>query len=952
MRGAALKSVDLLRPDGTPIPGLVSVREADGLSIAERTAVVDAQGLNDVDYVFFRRFNDQRSSHVAAYVVENSDERHDEQVLAQLHLKVWLQGKAPLLYIAWPSRIDVLSCARGPDFWKKGQCRYEPASRIELEHITTAAAISDELRRFSAFRLADGTFWDDPLNEPLANYKKAAHQSLIQAIVEADKELDGAQNPAMRRLLLLMVLIKYLEDRSVFPNGGWFGRYQQGAKRFFDVLQGGEPENVKKLLAFLENKFNGDIFAVPDIEESLTRNALERFADLVEGRTLKRQRYLWDLYSFKHLPVEVISSLYQRFVHGGHGAVYTPPFLASLLLDHAMPYDGLSGDERVLDPACGSGVFLVGAYRRLINVWRSKNDWRKPNVATLKHILTRSIHGIELDPFAVDLTAFSLSLAVCDALQPDVIWSELKFSPLRGSNLFEADFFEELLGFKDGEASSLRGKFDVIVGNPPFESELTPAGKKAERAAQRAHFERGELPDNQAAYLFLEQSIKLLSSEGCACLIQPSGLLYNRKTASFRRSIMQQSEIKAVLDFVSIRGLFEGADTKAVAVIAKATSPPSDHVLAHWTFRRTATVKDRICFELDHYDRHRVPQALAENDPCIWRVNLLGGGRLLQISQRLRQMRTLAEFISEQDDWDYGEGFIVAKSGHRTEARWLTGMPLLPTDAFTEAGIDESRIETVTDTHFRSAYTEERYSSPLLLLKETEALPIAYWDHGPLAYRHEILGIHAPRTGVDALSELFRRLSTSRKILRSACLLHGGRALVGRATAVLKQDIDFLPHPEKESELEMTFWEDALCQDILEHFGPYVRLGQESKLLTERADEEVVRRYSSLFLQMLGTIYGNLQSANPIFLGGLICQPFYFGERPELSCLSSGAEEELRKLIYDENRLAFLRTIRMVRFYSENAILLVKPDRLRYWIRSTAIRDADDTLVDLRHQGY
>jgi hypothetical protein len=42
----------------------------------------------------------------------------------------------------------------------------------------------------------------------------------------------------------------------------------------------------------------------------------------------------------------------------------------------------------------------------------------------------------------------------------------------------------------------------------------------------------------------------------------------------------------------------------------------------------------------------------------------------------------------------------------------------------------------------------------------------------------------------------------------------------------------------------------------------------------------------------------------------------------------------------------------MLRFYSQNMILIVKPDRLRYWIRSTAIRDADETLLDLREQGY
>lgn len=376
-----------------------------------------------------------------AYVVDNSNEQLNKKELAELHLQVWLHGAAPLLYIAWPSRIDVLTCVRGPDFWESDsdECRYKPVERIDGETLRTAGAINSVLQQFSALSLADGTFWEKPINKKLADHKKAAHQSLIQAVVEADSDLEGEKKPTLRRLLLLMVLIKYLEDRRVFPNGAWFGRFQKGAKSFFDVLKAGEPENVYNLLNFLERKFNGDIFAFR--REDITKSILRTFSDIVEAKTLKKQKYLWQQFSFEHLPVEIISHLYQRFVKGGHGTVYTPPFLASLLLDHVMPYDRITGNERILDPACGSGVFLVGAFRRIVNIWRSRNNWQRPNVDTLKRILKKSIYGIELDSSAIDLTAFSLSLAICDALQPDVIWQDLKFDYLRKTNLFKADFF-------------------------------------------------------------------------------------------------------------------------------------------------------------------------------------------------------------------------------------------------------------------------------------------------------------------------------------------------------------------------------------------------------------------------------------------------------------------------------------------------------------------------------
>ena len=955
MANTLLQSVDFIRADGKSTSGLVSVKGsiAKKLTVDEQAVICEAKSFKHIDFVFFRRFSDGRSSQVAAYVVNNYDEKLDEETLSQLHRQVWLQGTTPLLYIAGASQIDILACAREPDFWDKNEqeCKYNPAKTFKKDLLTTAGQISDEMKKFSALKLADGTFWDDPDNRKLANHDKAAHQSLIQAIVEADNDIDGENNPIQRRLLLLMVLIKYLEDRKVFPKA-WFSGFQKGAKKFLDVLKDGDPEEVYRLLKNLERKFNGEVFDLSRLgKQKLTEKALRTFAKLVEARTLKNQLYLWDQYSFEHLPVEIISHLYQRFIKGGHGAVYTPPFLAALLLDHAMPYNGITGKERILDPACGSGVFLVGAFKRLINLWRSKNSWKNPTVEKLKKTLRKSIYGVDLDRNAVDLTAFSLSLAICDALRPNVIWNELKFDYLRDSNLFESDFFDLLLSFQNDDQNILDKKFDIVIGNPPFESELTEAGEKVDQIAQQQDSNRGLLPDKQLAYLFLEQGLTVLKpNSGLICLIQPAGFLYNRNINTFRTNIFQKCQIKTIFDFTSIRKLYE-ADPKTIALFAYTRKPAQDHSIAHWTFRRTVSVKERICFELDHYDRHRISQEYAETDPYIWRANLLGGGRLAEMSQRIRSMRTLAKYLEKKNDWDYGEGFIVAKTGRREPAPFLTGQPLLPTNAFTESGIDETQISTVTETHFRSAYTEDRYSAPIILIKELDSLPIAFRDNGFLAYRDKIVGIHAPQNQVAKLRSLYEILRTNHDTYRFCCTLNGSQLLVGKATAILKQDIDLLPYPKDHKDIKLSFWEKALQDDVLKYMARYVRLGQNSQLLQEKAHENDIENYSKMFCQMLGSVYDNLHASEPVFLDGLTCQSFYFGKYPKVSWLGKDAEGELRKLIYYENH-EHLQTIRVFRLYSENAMLIVKPDRLRYWIRSTAIRDADDTLTDLYHQGY
>ncbi len=102
--------------------------------------------------------------------------------------------------------------------------------------------------------------WDDPTNNNLADHEEGAHYRLIQAIVEADQDLDGRNNPILRRLLVLTVLIKYLEDRRVFPDG-WFSGFHPGANSFFDVLVSSVPAKVLKLLAALQEKFRGDLFS-------------------------------------------------------------------------------------------------------------------------------------------------------------------------------------------------------------------------------------------------------------------------------------------------------------------------------------------------------------------------------------------------------------------------------------------------------------------------------------------------------------------------------------------------------------------------------------------------------------------------------------------------------------------------------------------------------------------
>jgi hypothetical protein len=474
---------------------------------------------------------------------------------------------------------------------------------------------------------------------------------------------------------------------------------------------------------------------------------------------------------------------------------------------------------------------------------------------------------------------------------------------------------------------------------------LTEAGEVIDEHLLKV---RGTLPDRQAAYLFLEQAAKLLKDEGRICLLQPSGFLYNRKAAQFRKHFFSTFYCQEVLDFTSIRNLFDGADPKTIAIHARGRMQAKPDFLYHLTFRRTFSATQRIGFELDHYDRHRITQKAAEDSLFIWRANLLGGGRLVEMSERFASLRNLDRFIDHKK-WEYSEGFIVGN--RRTPAPFLHKKPLLPTDGLTDDGIDASTIGVVEETHFKHPVREEVFLAPLILIKEHESLPMGFWDKGPLAYKDKIVGIHSDESSVEELKDVFRTLTKRRRLYQFCCAINGSQALVGKATAILKQDIDALPYPEHEEDLDLSFWEEALVDDVLDYVAPFVRLGQKSELLEKQATTEQIGAYADMLCRMLGTVYKNLKASDSIHNNGLICQPFYFGKRPKVDWNLNGQKERLDQLIYKQEH-GSLRTVRIVKIYSDNMMLIVKPDRLRYWIRSMAIRDADESLLDLRQQGY
>lgn len=157
-------------------------------------------------------------------------------------------------------------------------------------------------------------------------------------------------------------------------------------------------------------------------------------------------------------------------------------FLADTVVSQAweMLPDATRTTGNFLDPACGSGVFLVRSFQRLCEHWRPKHKTQTISWKTLLSLLSQ-INGWDLNGGAVRVAVFSLYVALLEEVSPRDIRKLItrgKLLPeLWGKNLVCRDFFG---------VSSDGARYGVIIGNPPWTSRRGPARSSVQRSKKPA----------------------------------------------------------------------------------------------------------------------------------------------------------------------------------------------------------------------------------------------------------------------------------------------------------------------------------------------------------------------------------------------------------------------------------------------------------------------------------
>jgi len=980
-----LNRMEMLRPEGE-LSSLYFVADKDAAEPRIRIALEQAERYH-ADAVFFRIFpaGVNRSPIPQIYIYHDTTLYFDEANYAGIHRRLWNAGVAPLVFILTAGQVKILNCRQEPEI-----------DKVSKKPVFTPFRTLEEImavdRAFAAREIAAGTLWEDAKFKNDFVFEKTAYFKLLVHLKSFRRkllDLKSLTEPTVNRLLVMAILVKYLSDRQDSVGNRVF---EKGFLRQFSHADNDDVESIFRekgscirLFDHLSLHFNGNIFELSDNEKAeLNRADLSPIADFLKGdQEPTGQGLFWPLYSFEDLPVELISNIYEEFLAKKdkkdiNGVVYTPPMLVDFLLDQCLPLDVKKLSWKILDPACGSGIFLVGAFKRLIQCWRMANDWKRPTHRDLQTILKDSIFGIDKASEAVLVTAFSLCVALCDELEPLIIWNELKFDNLQNSNLQDRDFFEIV------ESGEFNNHFNLVIGNPPFDSKLTTnAAKRIEKANVK---DRPKLPDNQLALLFLEQSFRLARKDAPICLIQPAGpLLYNGTALPFRGYLFERFAINQAFDFTPLEGvLFSKSQVAAAAIFGFNTPPTTDKIL-HVTFRRTKAFKEKLLFELDPYDFHWISRKSIKQKQYVWKTNLLGGGRLHRMINRLlTDVPTLGEYLAEKKEnhgWQFGEGYSVGCGSYLNDlpdakeltelsakelkyefelrrtpklAPWISEKDNVPPEALTTDGIDFDCVRPLKKLFFEEPRrtTQLIFSAPHVLIRKIVdglAIPAVYTGT-ELVFTNQIVGVYAPENERSHLKVLAKRLNES-KLFGILSLLVSGRILVGRSNSLYASDIMALPYLDDMQDTDLNFWEQALVDDIGKYLVDFRRMGENATVLS-KVDESDLNSFGEMYCSILNPVYKEFRPLNPILMGSFICLPFCYGDAPRIELPDQNKVVPFLDELLRRRQGSRLFINRILRMYEQNVIFMVKPNQKRYWLRSIGLRDADETLVDLLEQGY
>lgn len=597
---------------------------------------------------------------------------------------------------------------------------------------TTGEAIDFQAaRQFGRLSAAD--FWSNEIQQRHTDWFKPesrVDQELLANLRASIKNLidESHLSIELSRLLMGQVLfISYLEHRKIISD---MYRARRQVGDLHTLVADRDGKRIQKLIDRVRDDFNGD-FLSSEEGRSVAWNKLPSSALETVDEFLKRthvetgQRSLWN-YDFSFIPVEMLSGIYESFIGDKQaklGAYYTPRHLANLVVDQIFASSADPLEEVIFDGACGSGILLTTAFRRLIGYaeWREK---RQLGFVDRIALLRKCIFGGDVSEAACRVTAFSLYLCLLERLEPSDILAlqeneKVKLPPLDGENLASGERYGDFFG----DANPLAGsrKFSVILSNPPWREPKRDETTSADTWAATADVARCR---RQMAADYAQRALDCLKDEENSrlCLIMPASLFLAPSSRDYLQDWLFRVRIDTLINFGDLFDfIFKTSEHSCAVVIARPRRADGDEVEipVDETFQYWAPKADTsIAFgrlTLSSADRFDVQTQAYFRDPTRLVALMWGNEADLALWGRLRIHGVFGGMVRKPNPrWISRKGVHLEDNSvdDPVSAEPLWDIPTVPIEAL-KRGLPVVRLDDLQDFD-RSIETVPRLSEELL----------------------------------------------------------------------------------------------------------------------------------------------------------------------------------------------------------------------------------------------
>jgi hypothetical protein len=632
-----------------------------------------------------------------------------------LHKKIWNFNETPIVIIAQNDAIDIFN-----------GFKYE----TEIRSLTKIGT-GDRLNDFTYFKLFTDKTWETYQED--FKYENRLDYFLLNNIKSARNILKRKIAPKIANALIgKCIFVRYLIDRGVFLNFGQI-RKQWNNDDLCDLLQ--DTEKTKRFFDYLKEKFNGDdVFALSDDEfATVTNEDLNILIRLLKGEDLEQgQLSLFNLYDFSIIPIEFISNVYELFIgkekQGKTGAYYTPLFLVDYILNETIEKHFENNETAnscvTLDPACGSGIFLVETLRKIIERHRYKNPNTTLTTNILKQLVAKNIYGIDKDADAIQVAIFSIYLTLLDYQDPADI-ETFKFPSLLNTNFFEADFFNTDANLFEMKFHNI--EFDYILGNPPWyrgKNEKNPQyAKYINERKKQENKHNGpciDIGNREIAQAFLLRSSDFSTSKTKCALIVTSKALYNSQSIGFRQYFLSNYVIHKIFELAPInREIFNSANNPACVLFYKYADGQNtdNNIIEHIAVKPTRFFSYFKIFTINHPDYKRVAQNLLKQYDWLFKTLVYGSYFDYNLIIRLKNYDSIKAVISDRDRFIIGTGIQFSKKP-LYDAVHLHNYPFIDAEAVEPFFINSEKISTFTVNKLHRIRNQQLFSHPMLLIKK------------------------------------------------------------------------------------------------------------------------------------------------------------------------------------------------------------------------------------------